>query len=100
MRDSIVPGPRKSGIFPDHCPPRRSCIIPTLYFIGCIRPAGKGLTGMVLKVFPDRKSLGKAAAGQAAMAIRRAIHDRGQACVVAATAASQSEFLEALVREP
>jgi glucosamine-6-phosphate deaminase len=55
---------------------------------------------MVLKVFPDRKSLGKAAAGQAAMAIRRAIHDRGQACVVAATAASQSEFLEALVREP
>jgi glucosamine-6-phosphate deaminase len=55
---------------------------------------------MVIKVFPDRKSLGKAAAGQAATAIRRAIHDRGQARVVAATAASQAEFLEALVREP
>jgi glucosamine-6-phosphate deaminase len=55
---------------------------------------------MVIKVFPDRKSLGKAAAGQAATAIRRAILDRGQARVVAATAASQAEFLEALVREP
>jgi glucosamine-6-phosphate deaminase len=55
---------------------------------------------MVIKVFPDRKSLGKAAAGQAATAIRRAIRDRGQARVVAATAASQAEFLEALVREP
>ncbi|HEV3206971.1 MAG TPA: glucosamine-6-phosphate deaminase [Terriglobales bacterium] len=55
---------------------------------------------MVIKVFPDRKSLGKAAAGQAATAIRRAIQDRGQARVVAATAASQAEFLEALVREP
>jgi glucosamine-6-phosphate deaminase len=56
--------------------------------------------GMVLKVFPDRKSLGNAAATQAAIAIRRAIRDRGTARVVAATAASQSEFLDALVREP
>jgi len=55
---------------------------------------------MVIKVFPDRKSLGKAAAGQAATAIRRAIRDRGQARVVAATAASQAEFLQALVIEP
>ena len=56
--------------------------------------------GMVLKVFPDKKSLGNAAATQAAIAIRRAIRDRGTARVVAATAASQSEFLPALVREP
>ena len=56
--------------------------------------------GMVLKVFPDRKSLGKAAATQAAIAIRRAIRERGAARVVAATAASQAEFLDALVREP
>jgi len=55
---------------------------------------------MVLKVFPDKKSLGNAAATQAAIAIRRAIRDRGTARVVAATAASQSEFLQALVREP
>jgi glucosamine-6-phosphate deaminase len=55
---------------------------------------------MVIKVFPDKKSLGQAAATQAATAIRRAIRERGQARVVAATAASQAEFLDALVREP
>ncbi len=56
--------------------------------------------GLVLKVFQDKKSLGNAAATQAATAIRRAIRDKGTARVVAATAASQSEFLEALVKEP
>ncbi len=56
--------------------------------------------GMVLKVFPDKKSLGAAAAEQAATAIRSAIHDRGTARVVAATAASQAEFLDALVKAP
>jgi 6-phosphogluconolactonase/glucosamine-6-phosphate isomerase/deaminase len=45
--------------------------------------------GMVLKVFQDRKSLGDAAAAQAANAIRNAIKDHGTAGVVAATAASQ-----------
>jgi glucosamine-6-phosphate deaminase len=56
--------------------------------------------GMVLKVFPDKKLLAKAAATQAATAIRGAIRARGTARVVAATAASQAEFLDALVREP
>jgi len=56
--------------------------------------------GMVLKVFPDKKSLGNAAAAQAATAMRGAIRDHGTARVVAATAASQSEFLDALVRQP
>jgi glucosamine-6-phosphate deaminase len=56
--------------------------------------------GMVLKVFPYKKSLGKTAATQAATAIRGAIRARGTARVVAATAASQAEFLDALVREP
>ncbi len=56
--------------------------------------------GMVLKVFPGKKSLGNAAATQAATAIRRAISDHETARVVAATAASQSEFLDALVKEP
>jgi glucosamine-6-phosphate deaminase len=55
---------------------------------------------MVLKVFPDKKSLGQAAATQAAKAIRRALRERGHARVVAATAVSQAEFLDALVREP
>ena len=55
---------------------------------------------MILKVFNDKSSLGKAAAEQAASAIRRAVRDRGQARIIAATAASQLEFLDALTREP
>ena len=55
---------------------------------------------MVLKVFNDRVSLGNAAAEQAAAAIRRAIGDHGQARVIAATAASQLEFLDALTKAP
>jgi glucosamine-6-phosphate deaminase len=51
---------------------------------------------MVLKVFNDRSSLGKAAAQTAADAIRGAIRDRGQARVIAATGTSQFEFLTAL----
>jgi glucosamine-6-phosphate deaminase len=56
--------------------------------------------GVLLKVFPDKKSLGNAAAAQAATAIRGAIRDQRTARVVAATAASQAEFLDALVRQP
>ena len=55
---------------------------------------------MVLKVFNDRVSLGNAAADQAAVALRRAIREHGQARVVAATAASQLEFLDALTKAP
>ncbi len=55
---------------------------------------------MVLKVFDDTISLGRAAAAQAADAIRGAIQARGRARVVAATGASQFQFLEALTAEP
>ena len=55
---------------------------------------------MLLRVFDDKVSLGKAAASQAAEAIRRAITERGTARVVAASAASQFEFLEALTATP
>jgi glucosamine-6-phosphate deaminase len=55
---------------------------------------------MVLKVFTDRVSLGKAAADQAATALRRAIREHGHARVIAATAASQFEFLDALTKAP
>ena len=55
---------------------------------------------MLLKVFSDKISLGKAAAEQAARAIRNAIAARGEARIIAATAASQLEFLDALTREP
>lgn len=51
---------------------------------------------MEIKVFPDRKSLAAAAAEHAAHTIRRAIAERNKARVVAATAASQTEFLEDL----
>jgi glucosamine-6-phosphate deaminase len=53
---------------------------------------------MLIKVFNDKTSLGKAAAEQAATAIRRAIAARGQARIIAATAASQAEFLDALTK--
>ena len=55
---------------------------------------------LLIKIFPDKKLLGQAAAKQAATAIRRAIQDHGSARVVAATGASQFEFLDALVIEP
>lgn len=53
---------------------------------------------MLIRVFNDKSSLGRAAADQAANAIRRAIADRGQARIIAATAASQLEFLDALTK--
>src|SRR5882762_3788803 len=55
---------------------------------------------MNVKVFDDTASLGKAAAGQAATAIRRVVQDLGRARIIAATGASQFEFLDALTREP
>ncbi len=55
---------------------------------------------MNFRIFHDRRSLGKASADQAAAAIRAAILDRGSARIVAATAASQKEFLEELTDAP
>jgi glucosamine-6-phosphate deaminase len=52
------------------------------------------------RVFPDKAALGEAAAAEAASALRDTIARQGRACVVAATGASQFEFLEALVRAP
>jgi glucosamine-6-phosphate deaminase len=55
---------------------------------------------MLIRVFNDKVTLGRAAAEQAATAIRRAISERGQARIIAATAASQLEFLDALTKTP
>src|SRR5271170_2113849 len=55
---------------------------------------------MQIKVFRDRVSSGQAAAEQAATAIRRAMAERGRARIIAATAASQLEFLDALTKMP
>jgi glucosamine-6-phosphate deaminase len=53
---------------------------------------------MLVKVFSDKSSLSQAAAEQAAKAIRKAIAERGRARIVAATAASQIQFLDALTK--
>ena len=53
---------------------------------------------MRIKTFDDRSSASRAAAEQAAVAIRRAITEQGGARIVAATAASQIDFLDALTR--
>jgi glucosamine-6-phosphate deaminase len=55
---------------------------------------------MLIKVFNDKPTVGHAAAEQAATAIQHAISDRGAARIIAATAASQLEFLDALTKTP
>jgi glucosamine-6-phosphate deaminase len=51
---------------------------------------------MIIKVFSEKLTSGKAAATQAAETIQRAIRNSGKARMVAASAASQFEFLDAL----
>ena len=53
-----------------------------------------------IQVFPDGRSLARAAADEAAGRIRTAIADHGRARIVAATGMSQIAFLEALVDAP
>lgn len=53
---------------------------------------------MNIKIFDDKISLGQAAAEQAASAIRQALATNGQARIIAATGASQFEFLAALIQ--
>src|SRR6266700_3517013 len=55
---------------------------------------------MIIKVFKDKLSLAKAAAEQAARHIRDAIATNGSARIIAATGASQFEFLDALTSAP
>jgi glucosamine-6-phosphate deaminase len=52
------------------------------------------------RILPDKEALGEAAAAEAASILRDAIARQGRACVVAATGASQFEFLDALTSEP
>src|SRR5438128_2185711 len=55
---------------------------------------------MIIKVFNDKLSLANAAAEQAARHIRDAISANGSARIIAATGASQLEFLDALTAAP
>ncbi|HET6977298.1 MAG TPA: glucosamine-6-phosphate deaminase [Pyrinomonadaceae bacterium] len=52
-----------------------------------------------IEIFDTKAEMGKAAARDAAQIIQQAIDERGAAYVIAATGASQFEFLEALVVE-
>jgi glucosamine-6-phosphate deaminase len=54
---------------------------------------------MQIRIFDDKGALGEAAASRAAAVLREAIAERGRARAIAATGASQFEFLEALVRK-
>lgn len=51
---------------------------------------------MVIKIYDDKTSLGRAAADQAANSLRSSIQSNGKARIIAATGASQFEFLDAL----
>src|SRR5882724_8588231 len=55
---------------------------------------------IAIKTFNDKHTLGASAAEQAAASIRRALQQRGKARIIAATGASQFEFLEALTSIP
>lgn len=55
---------------------------------------------MIIKVFDEKRALGEAAANQAVAAIQHAIKASGKARVVAASAASQFEFLDTLTSTP
>jgi glucosamine-6-phosphate deaminase len=55
---------------------------------------------MVIKIYGDKTSLGRAAAEQAAVSLRKAIEESGRARIIAATGASQFEFLDALTAMP
>ena len=54
---------------------------------------------MILTLFEDKASLGRAAASQAVARIRAALDAKGRARIIAATGASQFEFLEALTSD-
>jgi glucosamine-6-phosphate deaminase len=57
-------------------------------------------TRVVVQVLPDKGALGRAAAERAATILQEAIAARGLARIVAATGASQFEFLDALTATP
>ena len=55
---------------------------------------------MNIRVLAEAKSLGEAAAGHAAESLRSTLQQKGSARIIAATGASQFEFLEALTSAP
>jgi glucosamine-6-phosphate deaminase len=54
---------------------------------------------VIVRVFEDKLALSRAAAEQAAVALRRAIQEHGRARIIAATGASQLDFLDLLTKK-
>jgi glucosamine-6-phosphate deaminase len=55
---------------------------------------------MRVEIYESKREMARAAAVRAAEVIRRAIAERGEACIIAATGASQFEFLDELTAMP
>jgi glucosamine-6-phosphate deaminase len=55
---------------------------------------------VIVKVYDDKRALGQAAAEHAAASLRKTIEELGSARIIAATGASQFEFLNALTAVP
>ena len=55
---------------------------------------------MVVHVLEDKNALGNEAGKYAASVLREIIRKKGKARIIAATGASQFEFLEVLTKEP
>src|SRR5215469_152843 len=62
--------------------------------------ATQGVDRVIVKVYDHKRALGQAAAEHAAASLRRAIQELGSARIIAATGASQFEFLHALTAMP
>ena len=58
------------------------------------------MSQLQIKILADKDSLGRAAAVHAALSLERAIRHHGSARIIAATGASQFEFLDALTSAP
>ena len=58
------------------------------------------MSQLQIKILADKDALGRAAAEQAANSLRRAIRQRKVARIIAATGASQFEFLDSLTAAP
>jgi glucosamine-6-phosphate deaminase len=65
-----------------------------------VRKIGKQVSQLQIKILVDKDSLGRAAAEHAAVSLQRAIRHHGSARIIAATGASQFEFLDALTSAP
>jgi len=72
--------------------------LPAIRWLGLHHAGSQGRLHLNIKILGDKKLLGRAAAEHAGISLRQAIRERGSARIIAATGASQFEFLEAFTR--